>query len=92
MNRACRLTESGLLRYPEGTSPGLFRDAANVAMLALMYADLPSVTPQRQQWSRCLAKQTVDYLLGANGARFSYMVGFGCALATILARGRTRLL
>jgi hypothetical protein len=78
---ACRLTERGMLRYPSGTSPGLFRDAANVAMLALMYADLPAVTPQRQKWARCMARQTINYILGDNPTEWAYMVGFGCAVS-----------
>lgn len=60
---------------------GLFRDGANVALLALMLADLPGVPPQRAQWARCLAKQTVDYILGANDDDYSYLVGFGRAPA-----------
>jgi hypothetical protein len=80
----CRLTPKGMLRYPDVNSHGLFRDAANVAMLALMYADLPAVTPQRQKWARCIARQTVNYILGDNPSQWSYMVGFGYGLASFL--------
>ena len=60
-----------------------------------MYADLPGVTPQRKQWARCMAKQTVDYILGDNPINWSYVVGFGCvpdrksavALKSALKRG-----
>ena len=76
---ACRVTTQGSLRHVPGLGKGLLRDAANVAWLALMYADLPAVPAQRAQWARCLAKQTVDYILGDNPSAMSYMVGFGCA-------------
>ena len=88
---ACRLSPSGSLRHVPDLGKGLFRDVSNVAMLALMYADLPAVTEQRAQWARCLAKQSVDYILGDNPAALSYLVGFGCALPTVRKCPKTRL-
>ena len=76
---ARRLTKGGLRYGGSTTGRGLFRDAANAAMLALMYADLPGVPAQRTRWARCMARQTVDYILGDNPADWSYLVGFGCA-------------
>ena len=52
------------------------------AWLALMYADMPGVSPVRAAMARCLAKQNVDWILGANDVSvgdvqgFSFQVGF----------------
>jgi Glycosyl hydrolase family 9 len=84
-----RLSASGKLRYPAGDARGILADGANVALLALMYAALPGVTDQRALWARCMAKQTVDYILGSNPAQTSFVVGFGCGRS--LQNERTRL-
>lgn len=59
--------------------PGLFRDSAGAAVVALMYADLPGVGADNSHWARCMAVQNINFMLGDNDNGFSYMVGFGCA-------------
>ena len=64
---------------------GLFRDSANAAWLALMYADLPGVRDTRARLARCMALQNVRFILGDNTIQvggttgFSFQVGLGCA-------------
>ena len=60
---------------------GVFRDSAGAAAVALLFADLPGVNITHSTWARCMAKQTVDFMLGQNSEEFSYMVGYGCALS-----------
>jgi hypothetical protein len=73
-------------------SEGLFRDSAQAAWLALMYADMPDVTPARAAMARCFAKQNIEWMLGGNdvpagkATSFSFQVGFsgaGCVLAQL---------
>jgi hypothetical protein len=67
----------------EGGAPGVsgvFRDSAGAAVVALMYADLPGVDADNSHWARCMAMQTVNYMLGSNAEQFSYVTGFGYAL------------
>lgn len=49
-----------------------------------MYADLPGVTEERSLWARCMAVQTVNFMLGDNADEFSYMVGFGCGATSCM--------
>lgn len=65
---------------------GVFRDSAGAAVVALMYADLPGVEEDQSRWARCMAVQTVNFMLGVNEDQFSYLVGFGCAVATLIRR------
>lgn len=59
----------------------MLRDSAGAAMVALMYADMPGVSKNERQWARCMAKQTVDFIIGQNPDSFSYVVGVGCGVA-----------
>jgi hypothetical protein len=62
----------------------MFRTSLTAAWLALMYSDLPGVTTGKQYLARCMALQTVTFVLGENAAAlggedFSFQVGYSCA-------------
>jgi hypothetical protein len=68
---------------------GIFRDAANAAWLSAMYADLLGVDPERAFLAQCMAKQTVDFILGKNPLGLSFQVGMGtCVSLPALHRQR----
>ena len=47
-----------------------------------MFADLPGVTPVQSKLARCMALQTVNFLLGDNPAGISFQIGVGeCVLS-----------
>lgn len=67
--------------------PGIFRDSAGAAAVALLWADLPGVEPKHAQWARCMAKDTIDFMLGQNSEEFSYVVGVGYVLCLKMGNG-----
>jgi hypothetical protein len=70
----------------------MFRDAANAAWLSAMYGDLLGVTPKRSRLARCLAMQTVDFVLGKNPVGLAFQVGMGpCVLSQSLERDMIKL-
>ena len=81
-----------LMRVGKSCSHAVKRSSLlQAAWLALMYADMPGVSPVRAAMARCLAKQNVDWILGANDVSvgdvqgFSFQVGFNgtsCVSAT----------
>lgn len=62
---------------PAEPANGMFRNSANAAWISAMFADLPGVTPVQSKLARCMALQTVNFLLGLNPAEISFQVGVG---------------
>lgn len=60
-------------------SATVIRDAANAALVSLIWADLPGVNEEQAFQARCMAKQQVDFVLGENSAEVSLQGEFGCA-------------
>lgn len=58
----------------------VIRDAANAALVSLIYADLPGVEEEQRFQARCMAKQQVDFVLGENSGQISLQASVGCAL------------
>lgn len=52
-------------------SANVIRDAANAALVSLVFADLPGVDEQQRFEARCMAKQQVDFVLGENNGAIS---------------------
>jgi hypothetical protein len=83
MHRQCRIApgSGGVgLRYAklgpdDKPVDGMFRDSANAAWLSLLYADMPGVSALRQGLARCLAKQTVEFILGNNAVQLGGSAG-----------------
>jgi hypothetical protein len=61
----------------EGPRTGVLRDSAHAAWLSAMFADLLGVTPKRTRLARCMAWQTLEFILGKNAADLSFQVGMG---------------
>ena len=78
-----------LTKADAAPKPGLFRDAANAAWLALMYADLPDASAPRARLARCMALQNVRFILGDNALEvnrttgYAFQVGFRCARTSV---------
>ncbi len=56
---------------------GSLRYAANTAFAALVYSDIDSVSADLKARYRAFAKRQIDYALGDNPRKSSYLVGFG---------------
>ncbi|GEM_PF-1151698 len=67
---------AGGLRVRDGIKWGNLRYSSTMAYMALLYRDMITDTTQKEQLLT-FAKSQIDYMLGANPNKFSYVVGYG---------------
>ncbi|MBD3794605.1 MAG: glycoside hydrolase family 9 protein [Epsilonproteobacteria bacterium] len=67
---------AGGLRVRDGIKWGNLRYSSTMAYMALLYRDMISDSTQKEQLLT-FAKSQIDYILGANPNKFSYVVGYG---------------